>query len=212
MLLQRLAVSLASHGYVVVEPQGNEALPILRFDAGSVGIAAQRDDLVQEGRSLLAGLRAVAAVGSGDPLAGRLVVDQVGWVGLGAWVEAGRALAATGDVVALVAIAAEADLPATIDGPAELRLERVGAPTAAGGTTIRTAMPGARSLDFTDLGRWSPLILRWAGRGGFVAAARMEAWIQGWSVAFLGVHLEGVPLDSLRALPSRFPGTTVSFP
>jgi len=212
LLLRRLAVNLASHGFMVVEPLGDEAVPVHPSDAPEVGGAPKGEPIGRRGDALLAGLRAVASVGSGDPLAGRLAVDQVGWVGLGSGVEAGRALAATGEVVALVAIASGEDPPPRIDGPAELRLEQVGAPAAAGGGTIRTAMLGAMPLDFTDLARWSPLLLRWSGRGGFVAAARMEAWIQAWSVTFLGVHLGTLPFDSLRALPPRFPGTAVSFP
>jgi predicted dienelactone hydrolase len=212
LLMRRLAVALASHGFVVVDPGARDpsiaTLPWAMHDP----TGAEHDSALQEAQALIEALRAIADVESGDPLAGRLLVDRVGWVGVGPSVAAGRSLAAAGPVAALVSIGAEAAGLSSLDAPPELRLEQVGAPTTAGGEMIRTAMPGSLPLDFTDLARWSPLLLRQAGRGGFIPAARMESWMQGWAATFFGVHLTGLPADSLRALSSRFPGTTVSLP
>lgn len=196
VLLRRLAVELASHGFVVAE-----AVPPV---PGSTPAMDAWWTWTQ--------LRALAQVGSGDPYAGRLRTDQVGWVGIGATTGAGRILADSGTAAALVTLDPTDDSGAVLGGTPELRLEREGAPTAGGSRRIRTAMPGAMAIDFTDLARWSPWLLRQSGRGGWIAAARMEEWIQGWAAAFLGVHLVGLPADTLRALSSRFPGTTVSLP
>ncbi len=212
ILFRRLAVHLASHGFLVAEPVGQErGLGSLPWAADASGAPGGPAD-VGAAESLVAGLRALGTPGSGDRLAGRLQLEQFGWVGVGPAVRTGRQLAAVGTVAALVAIGAAGPSSGELDAPPELLLEELGAPTIAGGATIRTAMPGAQPIDFTDLAWWSPFLLRRAGSGGFVPAARMEAWIQGWTTAFLGVHLAAVPGDSLRALASRFPGTTVSLP
>ena len=210
--LRRVAVALASHGFVVVEPVLSGS-----FEASAIMEPGQHRAVPpatasEETWRVLEAIRSLAATGSGDPLAGRLRTDQVGWVGLGSAEAVGRALADSGAVVALVSLdPAEGSVP-LLDGIPELRLERVGRPAAAGSRQMRTAMAGTMPIDFTDLGRWSPILLRQSGRGGWVPAARMEAWIQGWTLAFLGVHLTGLPTDSLRALSSRFPGTTISLP
>lgn len=203
LLLRRLTVELASRGFVVVE------VPAPASDRS--GPAEPSTDLPRLWR-VIGGLRELAATSSGDGLAGRIRTSQVGWLELHGNGSAGRMLADSGAAVALVALDPLDDSRAELGGIPELRLEREGAPTAGGSARIRTAMPGALPIDFTDLARWSPWWLRRTGLGGWIAAARMEAWIEGWTTTFLGVHLAGLPTDSLEAQSSRHPGTMVSLP
>jgi len=223
-LLAGLAAELASIGLVVVAPEhpggglgvvlpdGRHLPPPSPADP-EVAARDWRDTWVGDGRALLAGINDLVRADPGGRFTGRLLLDRIAWVGQGLGAEAGAVLAGSGLVHVLVGL----DLPpqAMKDriGVPQMRIIRATAGLGSGTSAPEVptvAVPGAREADFTDLVRWSPILLRRAGVGGAVDAAGMEALVRRWTVAFLSVHLLGGDPGDLSRLAGQFPWAQVS--
>lgn len=204
-LLAELAMALASEGYVVMAPDHAGGSWGTAFDDGTTvpvqvtGLQAGSAELQhwlsvweQDGRFLVDALHQMRAPTSGHFLSGRLLGEEIGWVGQGLGGVAGRSLATEGAFAAVVVLDPPAGLPAGGGQVPVLLLGRDPLRVGSGGVVTAT-MPGADLADFSDLARWSPLLLRRSAIGGRVPADRMATWIRQATLEFLERHLPNVP-------------------
>jgi len=223
-LLVRLAAELASQGVVVVVPEHvggslgtvladgqHPPPPTIGLGQGAADSALWLEGWAADGRRVLAAIRRWTAADSGGMFLGRLEVDRLGWVGQGIGGLTGEQLAGERSVSAVVMLDASPRGAGRLAGVPILavRGDRVQGEAACEPGPLCVVVPGAGPADFTDLARWSPVLLRRGGLGGDVSAGRMAALLQEWTVGFLGHHLLGKPVDVLTGLPARFPEARV---
>jgi hypothetical protein len=217
-----LAAELTSHGYVVASPEhlgaslgsvlpGDQYVPPVQdaFDdaAPEAWPALVRAD-VQATHRLLESLHAGDSAGR---FTGRLRVQEVAWIAEGASAAGGPAWNETmrfGAVVAL--LAGELSSPAAgIAPPSLVMIGAVGGHVITDSATTVVEIPGALVADFSDLGWWSPPLLRRAGLGGNLHPRVVQDAVHRLTVSFLGAWMRHEPAD-LRGLADSLPGVRVA--
>jgi hypothetical protein len=217
-LLATLATELASHGYVVASPEhlgaslgsvlpGDQYVPPLQDafdDAAPESWPAQVRADVQATQRLLQSFHALDSAGR---FTGRLRVQEVAWIAEGVSARAGPARDETpqsGMVVALLA-GELLSLDAGIALPSLVMTGAVGGHSPADSATTAVEIPGALVADFSDLGWWSPPLLRRAGLGGNLHPRVVQDVVHRLTVSFLGAWTRHEPanlgglVDSLPA-------------
>lgn len=198
-LLAGLAAELASHGYLVVAPAhpgwtlgtAPSPEPPIVWGEEPAREAAALTDWLADGRFVLDQIRRMAGTDAPPTdlrLAGRLLVERIAWVGQGIGGLAGATLAADSGLAALVWLDPPDGFEQAPRSVPELVVTGSQVPGTDAGRQAVT-LPGAGPADFTDLARWSPVLLRRHGLGGRVGAAEASERIRSAVVAFLSEHI-----------------------